>query len=431
MTCGTPSRKFLITTWEGGGSVGPKLTVARKLLDAGHDVRVMSDECNRLESEAIGARFVPWTNAPSRTDRSRESDPILDWAQANPLEGFAQAMHDVFAGRALDYALDVIDELRRERADLVISSELLFGVMAACETLDQPLALMPCNSLMFPLPDAPPAGPVKFEEMTPDQQAEAAAMFAAASAMFDSGLPLLNAARAQLALAPLDCLIDQLKPARRILIGISRHFDFAPEGDHGRFAYVGPQLDDLAWTGQWYSPWPADDARPLALVGFSTTFQNHASVMQRVIDALSTLPVRAIVTLGPAIEPEELSPYPNTVLMRSAPHNAVLKEANLVITHGGHGTLARSMAQGLPVLVIPHGRDQDGNAARIVAHGAGLMLPPSAETHEIHDALERVLYDRSIHKGAQRLGAEVEREMRESRVVQELEALCCPEFALS
>lgn len=429
MTCDKSAHKFLIATWEGGGSVGPKLTVARKLMDAGHDVRVMSDECNRLESEAIGARFIPWTRAPSRADRNRESDPILDWAQANPLEGFAQALDAVFTGRALDYALDTIDELRREAADLVISSELLFGVMAACETLDQPMALMPCNSLMFPLTDAPPAGPVRFADMTPDQQAQAGAMFAAASAVFDGALPQLNEARALLALPPLASLMDQLKPARKVLIGISRFFDFAPQGDHGRYSYVGPQLDDLAWTGEWQSPWPADDARPLALVGFSTTFQNHVAIMQRVIDALATLPVRALVTLGPAIDPEELTPAANTVLVRSAPHNAVLKEANLVVTHGGHGTLARAMAHKLPVLVIPHGRDQDGNAARIVAHGAGLMLPPMAETHEIHDALERVLYDRSIHRGALQLGTEVEREIRESRVVVELEALCCPAYA--
>ena len=30
-----PRRKFIIATWEGGGSVGPALTVARKLVDAG------------------------------------------------------------------------------------------------------------------------------------------------------------------------------------------------------------------------------------------------------------------------------------------------------------------------------------------------------------------------------------------------------------
>ena len=67
-----PQRKFLLTTLEGGGAVGPALTVARKLVAAGHDVRVMSDEVNRPEAEATGARFIPWTRAPNRIDRSRK-----------------------------------------------------------------------------------------------------------------------------------------------------------------------------------------------------------------------------------------------------------------------------------------------------------------------------------------------------------------------
>ena len=46
-------------------------------------------------------------------------------------------------------------------------------------------------------------------------------------------------------------------------------------------------------------------------VGFSTTFQNHGAVMQNVIDALATLPVRVLVTLGGSIKPEELRPADN------------------------------------------------------------------------------------------------------------------------
>ena len=98
--CKTP-RKFLICTWEGGGSVGPKVTLARKLLAAGHSVRVMSDECNRPEAEAVGATFVPWTRAPNRTDRRRETEFFRDWAASNPAEGFREATETVFAGPAL------------------------------------------------------------------------------------------------------------------------------------------------------------------------------------------------------------------------------------------------------------------------------------------------------------------------------------------
>lgn len=165
------------------------------------------------------------------------------------------------------------------------------------------------------------------------------------------------------------------------------------------------------------------------LVGFSTTFQNHAAVLQRVIDALGPLPVRAVVTLGPTIMPDELVPAENVRLLRSAPHNAIMKEASLVVTHGGHGTVARAMAASLPMLVIPHGRDQDGNAARIAEHGAGLMLSPGATTGDIGEALTRLLVEPGFAESAARLGEAVRQEMQQSRIVEELEALCCRAYA--
>lgn len=429
MTHKTNPKKFLIATWEGGGSVGPKLTVARKLIQAGHDVRVMSDACNRPEAEAVGARFVSWTRAPSRTDRSRESELVRDWAAASPVEGFMQAIDDVFAGPALAYAEDVMEELRTEPADLVISSDLLFGVMLGCEAAGQPFALLPCNWLFFPLEGAPRNFPAHRSDLGPEELAQLEEMAAGAKAMFDHGLPALNQARAALGLAPLNTILDQIRPAQKILIGISRTFDFASEEDPPGYAYVGPQLDDPEWVEPWVSPWPGGDSRPLVLVGFSTTFQNHAAVLQRVIDALGPLPVRAVVTLGPTIMPDELVPAENVRLLRSAPHNVIMQEASLVVTHGGHGTVARAMAASLPMLVIPHGRDQDGNAARIAEHGAGLMLSPSATTGDIGEALTRLLVEPGFAESAARLGEAVRQEMAQSRIVEELEALCCRAYA--
>lgn len=68
-------KSYLFATWEGGGSVAPALTVARKLAERGHHVRVMSDACNRAEAEAAGCEFIPWTRAPSRPDRPRPPIP--------------------------------------------------------------------------------------------------------------------------------------------------------------------------------------------------------------------------------------------------------------------------------------------------------------------------------------------------------------------
>src|SRR5690348_18232289 len=80
-------KKFLFTTWEGGGNVTPALEAVRRLVARGHDVRVLSEACNRPESEAAGARFRAWGRAPSRADRSPESQTCRDWAAATPQEG--------------------------------------------------------------------------------------------------------------------------------------------------------------------------------------------------------------------------------------------------------------------------------------------------------------------------------------------------------
>ncbi len=53
----TRKGSYVLATFEGGGSVAPFITLARKLLASGHKVRVVSDECNRGEVLAAGAAF--------------------------------------------------------------------------------------------------------------------------------------------------------------------------------------------------------------------------------------------------------------------------------------------------------------------------------------------------------------------------------------
>jgi UDP:flavonoid glycosyltransferase YjiC (YdhE family) len=49
--------------------------------------------------------------------------------------------------------------------------------------------------------------------------------------------------------------------------------------------------------------------------------------------------------------------------------------ASLVITHAGHGTMARSLQSGAPILAIPHSGDMGENAARVDWAGVGVRLP--------------------------------------------------------
>jgi UDP:flavonoid glycosyltransferase YjiC (YdhE family) len=142
-----------------------------------------------------------------------------------------------------------------------------------------------------------------------------------------------------------------------------------------------------------------------------------------VIDAIAPLPARALVTLGGSISPEALTPSPNVRVVDSAPHDAVMDNVALVVTHGGHGTVVRALSHRRPMLVVPHGRDQADNAVRVTERGAGLSLSPAASVADIRSALVRLLEEPGFTEAARRLGEQVARETAESPAALVLEDL--------
>lgn len=423
------SRNFLFTTWEGGGNIPPVLTVARQLRARGHRVRLMSDRVNAEDAAAAGLEFHPWQTAPSRPDRSPASCPLRDWEAANPQEGIGRLLERLMFGAALDYARDLAAVLDAEPADLVVTSEMLMGVLAGCESRNQRVATLSANLCIYPIEGMPVFGPGLPPPRTAEEQTLHEQIRAGTRAMLDAHLDTLNRARLTLGLAPVDSVLRQLDAATHHLLATARAFDFPNAGVPPEIRYVGPQLDEPVWTRPWHSPWPENDARPLIVVGFSTTYQAHEGVLQRIIDAAAALPVRVLVTLG-HIAPDAVRPAANTVLVPSAPHNAVMQQASIVVTHGGHGTVMRALKHHRPMLVIPHGRDQDENAVRVVEHGAGLRLTAASSTAEIRAALRRLLSEPAFTHAVRRLGAAIADEAKRVNVAQELEILaaqpaCC------
>jgi UDP:flavonoid glycosyltransferase YjiC (YdhE family) len=187
--------------------------------------------------------------------------------------------------------------------------------------------------------------------------------------------------------------------------------------------YVGPQLEDPAQTQPWSSPWTVDAPDPLVVVSFSTTYQNQVEILQRVIDVLGRMRVRALVTLGPTLKQEQFHAPSNVVIRLSAPHAQVFQEAAAVVTHAGYGTVIRALAYGLPLLCIPMGRDQSDNVAHVVARGVGLRLAPKVPTSALRQVIQRVLYEPSFREQAGHLARAIAEETRRPLAVEALEEL--------
>jgi UDP:flavonoid glycosyltransferase YjiC (YdhE family) len=197
-------------------------------------------------------------------------------------------------------------------------------------------------------------------------------------------------------------------------------FDF-PSRLPANAEYVGPQLDPVAATPAWDSPWPPGDDRPLVVVGLSTTHQGHDSLLERIVSALGTLPVRALVTTGGATL--GATPPANVHVARFVPHALVLPQAAVVVTHAGLGTVHAALSHGLPLVCLPIGRDQPDNAARVEWHGVGLRLSPKSSPAVIRVAVERVLADPAFAVSARRLAATFAEERPEERGPNALEVV--------
>ncbi len=416
-------RRFLMPMWEGGGNIPPELGVARRLVARGHQVHVLADPTIQVGAEAAGCTFSPWRRGPHRTSFEPSDDLLKDWETKNPLVMLQRARDRLIAGPAADHAADTTEVVDAFQPDVVVPDSFLFGSIIAAQAASLPVALLVPNIWIMPTPGTPPIGPGFAPAKTALGRSRDAVMLAVANRLFGRGLPAVNAARSANGLAPLTSFYDQALSADRILVLTSPAFDYASKEVPANVRYVGPVLDDPDWVQPWSPPWSAADDRPLVLVGFSSTFQNQGPLLRRVIEALSTLPVRAIVTVGQMLDPNEVPATDNVVVVGSAPHRQILALASLAVSHCGHGTTMKTLAAGVPIVCIPMGRDQNDTAARVVFHGAGLRLPPRASVAKIRETVSQVLDDDSIRAAAKRIASAIADNELTTDLVTELEAL--------
>ncbi|MET0145204.1 MAG: glycosyltransferase [Ilumatobacteraceae bacterium] len=419
----TVPRRYLMPMWEGGGTLPPELGVARRLIARGHSVHVLGDPTISEQAQAAGCSFSPWRRAPHRTSLDPAQDPIKDWETSNPLTMIKRVCDRFIAGPAHEYAADTADAIAAVRPDAVVPDFLLFGAIIAAQAAELPVAPLVPQIWALPTKGAPAFGagfPLAKGVIGKNRDA---LMQRVVNRLFNNALPTLNAARRANGLAPLRSFYDQVLDTDQILVLSSPTFDFASPFVPANVTYVGPILDDPTWAEPWQQPWPASNQDPLVLVGFSSTFQDQAPLLKRVIEALSAMPVRAVVTIGQMIDAHEMRSTDNVAVVQSAPHESILRQASLTVTHAGHGTVMKSLAAGVPMVCIPMGRDQNDNAARVVHHGAGIRLRTRASTAQIAAAVHDVLAGPHYRTSAQRLATAISEEADATDLTTPIEAL--------
>ena len=412
-------KRYLFVTWEGGGNVPPVLGAARRLVERGHDVRVLTEPSLRGAVEAIGARFVGFTEHFVRTDRQAEL--LADWKARTPPAALASTLQSVVFGPAAATATAVSRAIDEEVPDVLVVDWLLPAAIAVGEARGIATAVLLHCINMLPGPGRP-AGPMA-PARGPLGRLRDRVLWFLFGRIVGRHAAAYNEVRRGLGLSPLARPFDQYARADRVLVQTCAELDFLASPEPDNVAYVGPVLDDPDWIAQsrWDSPWPKDDPRPLVVVSLSSTFQNQRDVLQAAITALGRLDVRGLATLGPAMAASSFDLPGNVVAVASAPHGLVFEHADAFVTHCGHGSTMRALSRGIPLVALPMGRDQDGTATRIVHHGLGLR--PRRTPAAIAHAVRRVLHEPAFAAAAKRMAEHIRRDVDADRLRTELEAL--------
>ena len=180
----------------------------------------------------------------------------------------------------------------------------------------------------------------------------------------------LNGARARVGLPPVEHMHG----------GISRQLTLVatfPQLEYPR----GSWLPSMRVTGplMWEQPYgeteppPGDD--PLVLVAPSTSQDPEARMLRAAVEGLAGEPVRVLATTNGRPPAAPLDVPPNARVVDWISYAKSMPGCAAVVCHAGHGTVARALASGVPVIGCPAAGDMAENATRIAWAGAGVSLP--------------------------------------------------------
>ncbi len=329
--------RILVTFVGGLGHLTPLVPLARAAQAAGHEVLVAGSGGLVAAIETAGFRGFATSPAPHHAGAPVERDvTALEVADARAAEvEFAEN----FASRGARRMATAVSSLIQEhRPDLVLRDETDLGSTIAAELHDVPVAthLVLASGLL-----------VRPELVAPE----------------------LDAVRAEHGLAPDPGLA-------RLTSGVVLS-DFPP-------SFRSPEAPLTVHAAHYRSSTVERNrrgSRPPAVYATLGTIFNKTSgdLFERLIAGLGELDADITVTVGRELDPAAFGPRPSHVRVeRFVPQDEVLAHADLVVSHGGSGSLMAALAHGLPSVLLPLGADQPHNALR--ATELGLATPLDAAT---------------------------------------------------
>jgi UDP:flavonoid glycosyltransferase YjiC (YdhE family) len=151
-------------------------------------------------------------------------------------------------------------------------------------------------------------------------------------------------------------------------------------------------------------------SRKRVYVTLGTVFNTGSGdLFERLLAGLASIDADVVVTVGRDIDPADFGVQPDHIrIARFIAQSEVLRDTDLVVSHGGSGSLMATLAHGLPSVLLPLGADQPHNARRASELGLARNLDAATATpEEIRQSVSAGLGDHVARDRARRVAEEI------------------------
>jgi MGT family glycosyltransferase len=371
--------RALVAAFGDPGHVFPAISLGRALARRGHAVTIETWEERRAAVEGAG----------------------LDFAAAEEYRTFPPPEPDTDDGRhAADAARALLPLIERLDPAVVVSDILTLAPGLAAEAAGVPLATLIPH--LYPVVE--PGQPFFAVGLRSPRTPVGRGVWKAGQRALDVGLEHgrrdLNSQRERLGLPALDHFHGGISPDLA-LVATYPQLEY-PRAWPASVQVTGPMAFEVPHPDIELPPGEA----PLVLVAPSTAHDSENRLVRAALEALAEEPVRVVATTN-RVRPQSPIEVPaNAVLVDWLSYSQLMPIAALVISHGGHGTVARALGAGTPVLISPITGDMGETAMRVSWAGVGRSLPwRLCHPGPLRWAARRVLADPSYAARARQIAA--------------------------
>lgn len=345
------------------GHLYPIVPILLELRRRGHEVTVRT-----LASQVELIRGIDIPAGPISPDIELIE---LDDYKSRSRAGKGRRAMATFAARAKHEVSDLQAAIADERPDGLLIDCMTWGAASMAQATGLPWAQFAPYPLVLPSRDVPPFGLGLKPAHGPLGNLRDRLLGPLAKMALDlSALDRINAIRARIDVPGLTAMSDIFALAPLVLHLTSEPFEYARTDWPASVLMVGP----CAWDPPADPPaWLEQLKRPLVLVSTSSERQNDRRLVTTALRAFAGENVELVATL-PAEDLDGIQAPANAHVERFVPHAPLLSRAACAVTHGGAGITQKALAAGVPVCVVPFGRDQYEVARRVEVSGCGTRL---------------------------------------------------------